>query len=124
MCPRLARLALRCCSSVHVQEALRRMVGFVQGRNPARAGGAGAWMGVGVHGVASNVHPSSAGSISSGGHSSWAGHGQGAAQVSFLTGKPVRLEELEMVGCTRIEPDIGHWLESRIPNIVCQSSEP
>ena len=35
-----------------------------------------------------------------------------------------RLEELEMVGCTRIEPDIGHWLESRIPNIVCQSSEP
>ncbi|KAL1725541.1 hypothetical protein EV714DRAFT_221126, partial [Schizophyllum commune] len=73
-------------------EALRRMVGFVQGRNPARGG---AWMGVG-----------------------------GAAQVSFLTGKPVRLEELEMVGCTRIEPDIGHWLESRIPNIICQSSEP
>ncbi|KAL1659092.1 hypothetical protein GGF50DRAFT_107985, partial [Schizophyllum commune] len=46
VCPRLVRLALRCCSSVHVQEALRRMVGFVQGRNPARAGGAGAWMGL------------------------------------------------------------------------------
>ena len=81
------------------------------------AGAAGAG-GSTAHGAGTSTHNSGSG------HTSWAGHGQGAAQVSFLTGKPVRLEELEMVGCTRIEPDIGHWLESRIPNIVCQSSEP
>ncbi|KAL1741329.1 hypothetical protein HDZ31DRAFT_45674 [Schizophyllum fasciatum] len=95
VCPRLTRLALRACPSVHAQEALRRMVGFVQGRNPGGVrGGAGA------------------------------GAGASAAQVAFLTGKPVRLEELEMVGCSRLEPDIGHWLESRVPHVVCRSSEP
>lgn len=83
VCPRLARLALRTCGSVHPQEALRRMVGFVQGRNPG-----------------------------------------GVAQAAFTHGKPARLEELEMVGCARLEPDIGIWLESRVPTFVCRGNEP